>query len=60
MPARVDPLGWTQAETDVADVMIWLRSNHGRELSYADIAAGVGMKTATGYGGPSGPSGSSG
>ena len=42
--ARVDPLGWTQAETDVADVMIWLRSNHGRELSYADIAAGVGMK----------------
>lgn len=39
-----DPLGWTQAETDVADVMIWLRSNHGRELSYADIAAGVGMK----------------
>jgi hypothetical protein len=38
------PLGWTHAETDVADVMVWLRSNHGRELSYADIAAGVGMK----------------
>ncbi|WP_220448266.1 hypothetical protein [Nonomuraea diastatica] len=32
-----------QAETDVADVMIWLRSNHGREVSYADIAAGVGI-----------------
>ncbi|MEV4177132.1 hypothetical protein [Nonomuraea sp. NPDC049709] len=23
--------------------MIWLRGNHGRELSYADIAAGVGL-----------------
>ncbi|MER5624438.1 Tn3 family transposase [Streptosporangium sp. NPDC002544] len=34
-------MGWTQAENDVADVMIWLRSNHGREVSYADIAAGV-------------------
>jgi hypothetical protein len=36
-------MGWTQAETDVADVMIWLRSNHGREVSYAGIAAGVGI-----------------
>ncbi|MGV9383779.1 hypothetical protein ACWDRB_48740 [Nonomuraea sp. NPDC003707] len=36
-------MAWTQAELDVADVMIWLRSNHGRELSYADIAAGVGI-----------------
>jgi hypothetical protein len=32
-------MGWTQAENDVADVMIWLRCNHGREVSYADIAA---------------------
>ncbi|MER6950544.1 hypothetical protein ABT294_41645 [Nonomuraea sp. NPDC000554] len=37
-------MGWTRAETDVAEVMIWLRSNHGREVSYADIAAGVGIK----------------
>jgi hypothetical protein len=37
-------MGWTRAETDVAEVMIWLRGNHGRELSYADIAAGVGIK----------------
>ncbi|WP_424533587.1 hypothetical protein ACOZ38_24955 [Sphaerisporangium viridialbum] len=44
MSPRRDALGWTQAETDVADVMIWLRSNHGREVSYADIAAGVGIK----------------
>ncbi|GAA3517195.1 hypothetical protein FHR32_005006 [Streptosporangium album] len=29
---------------EVAEVMIWLRSNHGREVSYADIAAGVGIK----------------
>ncbi|MEV7907655.1 hypothetical protein [Streptomyces anulatus] len=36
--------GWTQAETDVAEVMIWLQSNHGREVSYADIAAGIGIK----------------
>ncbi|MDP4505306.1 hypothetical protein [Nonomuraea turcica] len=36
-------MGWTQAENDVADVMIWLRSNHGREVSYADIATGVGI-----------------
>ncbi|MFI7642325.1 hypothetical protein [Nonomuraea sp. NPDC049400] len=43
MSRRRDAMGWTQAEFDVADVMIWLRSNHGRELSYADIAAGVGM-----------------
>ena len=42
--ARRDPAGWTQAETDVADVMIWLRSNHGREVSYKDIADGVGIK----------------
>ncbi|SDL17917.1 hypothetical protein [Nonomuraea jiangxiensis] len=34
-------MGFTQAENDVADVMIWLRCNHGREVSYADIAAGV-------------------
>ncbi|MFG1709857.1 hypothetical protein ACFLIM_42500 [Nonomuraea sp. M3C6] len=34
-------MGWTQAENDVADVMIWLRCNHGREVSYADIAARV-------------------
>ncbi|WP_346101448.1 hypothetical protein [Nonomuraea maheshkhaliensis] len=34
-------MGFTQAEKDVADVMIWLRCNHGREVSYADIAAGV-------------------
>ncbi|WP_345576149.1 hypothetical protein [Nonomuraea rosea] len=34
-------MGFTQAEKDVADVMIWLRCNHGREASYADIAAGV-------------------
>ena len=32
------------AEIVVAVMMIWLRSNHGRELSYADIAAGVGIK----------------
>lgn len=37
-------MGWTRAETDVAEVMIWLRSNHGRELIYVDIAAGVGIK----------------
>jgi hypothetical protein len=37
-------MGWRQAETDVAEVMIWLRSNHGREVSYADIAAGFGIK----------------
>lgn len=37
-------MGWTRAETDVAEVMIWLRSNHGREVNYADIAAGVGIK----------------
>ncbi|MBB6550890.1 hypothetical protein [Nonomuraea rubra] len=36
-------MGWTQAELDVADVMIWLRSNHGSEVGYADIAAGVGL-----------------
>ncbi|MEV1004006.1 hypothetical protein [Nonomuraea sp. NPDC050202] len=23
-------MGWTRAETDVAEVMIWLRGNHGR------------------------------
>ncbi|MFI6928377.1 HIT family protein [Nonomuraea spiralis] len=34
-------MGFTQAEKDVADVMIWLRCNHGREVSYADIAAGA-------------------
>lgn len=33
--------GFTRAEKDVADVMIRLRCNHGREPSYADIAAGV-------------------
>ncbi|MEV4805002.1 hypothetical protein AB0K18_33805 [Nonomuraea sp. NPDC049421] len=44
MSRRRDEMGWTRAETDVAEVMIWLRSNHGRELSYADIAAGVGIK----------------
>ncbi|WP_206062155.1 hypothetical protein [Nonomuraea basaltis] len=44
MSRRRDEMGWTRAETDVADVMIWLRSNHGREVSYADIAAGVGIK----------------
>ncbi|WP_220448032.1 hypothetical protein [Nonomuraea diastatica] len=44
MSRRRDETGWTRAETDVAEVMIWLRSNHGRELSYADIAAGVGIK----------------
>ncbi|MGI5281921.1 hypothetical protein ACQEVF_01200 [Nonomuraea polychroma] len=43
MSQRRDAMGWTQAENDVADVMIWLRDNHGRELSYADIAAGVGL-----------------
>jgi hypothetical protein len=37
-------MGWTRAENDVAEVMIWLRGNHGREVSYADIAAGVGIK----------------
>ena len=41
MSQRRDAMGWTQAENDVADVMIWLRCNHGREVSYADIAAGV-------------------
>ncbi|WP_223190909.1 hypothetical protein [Nonomuraea terrae] len=41
MSRRRDAMGWTQAENDVADVMIWLRCNHGREVSYADIAAGV-------------------
>ncbi|MEV1005621.1 hypothetical protein [Nonomuraea sp. NPDC050202] len=44
MSRRRDATGWTRAETDVAEVMIWLRSNHGREVSYADIAAGVGIK----------------
>ncbi|MGW2214036.1 hypothetical protein ACWCSD_03525 [Nonomuraea sp. NPDC001684] len=44
MSRRRDERGWTRAETDVAEVMIWLRSNHGREVSYADIAAGVGIK----------------
>ncbi|WP_237110462.1 hypothetical protein [Nonomuraea sp. MG754425] len=44
MSRRRDETAWTRAETDVAEVMIWLRSNHGRELSYADIAAGVGIK----------------
>ncbi|MFI6541150.1 hypothetical protein ACIBHY_52475 [Nonomuraea sp. NPDC050547] len=44
MTRRRDAMGWTRAETDVAEVMIWLRSNHGREVSYADIAAGVGIK----------------
>ncbi|MFC7593231.1 hypothetical protein ACFQYP_63160 [Nonomuraea antimicrobica] len=34
-------MGFTQAELDVADVTIWLRRNHGSEVSYADIAAGV-------------------
>jgi predicted P-loop ATPase len=34
-------MGWTQTELDVAEVMIWMRSNHGREISYADISAGV-------------------
>ncbi|TDD02962.1 hypothetical protein E1292_22295 [Nonomuraea deserti] len=34
-------MGFTPAEYDVADVMLWLRGNHGREVSYADIAAGV-------------------
>ncbi|MFI6744253.1 hypothetical protein ACIBI9_66325 [Nonomuraea sp. NPDC050451] len=36
-------MGWTQAENDVADVMIWLRSNQGREVSYTDLAASVGI-----------------
>ncbi|MEV4013129.1 hypothetical protein AB0J35_21730 [Nonomuraea angiospora] len=44
MSRRRDEMGWTRAEIDVAEVMIWLRSNHGREVSYADIAAGVGIK----------------
>ncbi|MER6574701.1 hypothetical protein [Nonomuraea sp. NPDC001023] len=44
MSRRGDVMGWTRAETDVAEVTIWLRSNHGRELSYTDIAAGVGIK----------------
>ncbi|GAA3517443.1 hypothetical protein FHR32_007787 [Streptosporangium album] len=44
MSRRRDEMGWTRAETDVAEVMIWLRSNHGREVSYADIAARVGIK----------------
>lgn len=44
MSPRRGATGWTRAETDVADVLIWLRSNHGRELSYADIATGVGIK----------------
>ncbi|MEU6721920.1 hypothetical protein ABZ897_61695 [Nonomuraea sp. NPDC046802] len=39
--SRREVTGFTRAEEDVADVMIWLRSNHGREVSYADIAAGV-------------------
>lgn len=34
MSPRRDAAGWTQAETDVADVMMWLLSNHGQELSY--------------------------
>ncbi|MFE0156044.1 hypothetical protein ACFWY5_53545 [Nonomuraea sp. NPDC059007] len=44
MSRRRDETGWTRAERDVAEVMIWLRSNHGREVSYADIAVGVGIK----------------
>ncbi|TMR94845.1 hypothetical protein [Nonomuraea basaltis] len=43
MSRRRDAMGFTQAENDVAEVMIWLRSNHGREVSYADIAAGAGI-----------------
>ncbi|MFF4622714.1 hypothetical protein [Nonomuraea jabiensis] len=46
-------MGWTQAETDVADVMIWLRSNHGREVSYADSPLASRSPTVTGCGGPS-------
>ncbi|MFI7703172.1 hypothetical protein [Nonomuraea sp. NPDC049480] len=39
--SRREATGFTQAEEDVAEVMIWLRCNHGREVGYADIAAGV-------------------
>lgn len=45
MSPRRDAAGWTQAETDVADVMMWLLSNHGQELSYDDIGKGVGIKS---------------
>lgn len=33
----------SQAEQDAIDVLLWLKHNTGRELSYADIARGTGI-----------------
>ncbi|MEW1839277.1 hypothetical protein AB0392_15110 [Nonomuraea angiospora] len=46
-------MGFTPAEYDVADVMLWLRCHHGREVSYADIPPASASPTVPGCARPS-------
>ncbi|MEU9606352.1 hypothetical protein [Streptomyces sp. NPDC048057] len=43
MSVKNDPRSPSQLEQDTAEVLLWLKHNAGREVSYQDISDGVGI-----------------